>query len=400
MSGYFTIALNNLASDNSPSFSPAFHNPHHVYRYPVSYTSSLPLSPLLSLPTVSPVPESMPSNLPSQRASNKAGHTSIKGGGVAENSKSRNGHTTSALPTPQMQNRMGVGAHHAISQGYGHTPHLNHGSSSESAPVPPTETHAHHKQQHLNSEKDSYPPHQRQQQLSETQQSLMLRQLHMNVGRQQPQAIMSHPHGIIHASNSHSHYANNFSPSSGYYQQQPPPNHNAQSGQSFRAGSTQSKSLSTSLQKIFPIPEEESSLGVLSRPVYGSNSNSGTQSRISQFEADVNKYSSSRGDMLNALSLYNPGEIPPTVPKTSGSRGYVGAYSPEARRARIERFLAKRHKRVWTKKVKYDVRKNFADSRLRVKVRKITYHALLLQRASILLSSNCTIISDLLMQHV
>lgn len=50
-------------------------------------------------------------------------------------------------------------------------------------------------------------------------------------------------------------------------------------------------------------------------------------------------------------------------------RGYVGAYSPEQRRKRIEKFLEKRNRRVWTKKVKYDVRKNFADSRLRVKVR-------------------------------
>ena len=33
------------------------------------------------------------------------------------------------------------------------------------------------------------------------------------------------------------------------------------------------------------------------------------------------------------------------------------------------RFMAKRHKRIWTKRVKYDVRKNFADSRLRVKGR-------------------------------
>jgi hypothetical protein len=47
----------------------------------------------------------------------------------------------------------------------------------------------------------------------------------------------------------------------------------------------------------------------------------------------------------------------------------VGAYSPEARRRRIERFLEKRKRRVWTKKVKYDVRKNFADSRVRVKGR-------------------------------
>jgi hypothetical protein len=49
--------------------------------------------------------------------------------------------------------------------------------------------------------------------------------------------------------------------------------------------------------------------------------------------------------------------------------GFIGAYSPEQRRLRIERFIEKRTRRVWTKKVKYDVRKNFADSRLRVKGR-------------------------------
>ncbi len=50
-------------------------------------------------------------------------------------------------------------------------------------------------------------------------------------------------------------------------------------------------------------------------------------------------------------------------------RGWVGQYSPEMRRQRIEKFHEKRSRRVWTKKVKYDVRKNFADSRLRVKGR-------------------------------
>lgn len=52
-----------------------------------------------------------------------------------------------------------------------------------------------------------------------------------------------------------------------------------------------------------------------------------------------------------------------------GQRHFIGAYSPEQRRKRIERFIEKRNRRVWTKKVKYDVRKNFADSRLRVKGR-------------------------------
>jgi CCT motif len=49
--------------------------------------------------------------------------------------------------------------------------------------------------------------------------------------------------------------------------------------------------------------------------------------------------------------------------------GWIGAYSPSSRRVRLEKFMVKRNHRVWTKSVKYDVRKNFADSRLRVKGR-------------------------------
>lgn len=55
--------------------------------------------------------------------------------------------------------------------------------------------------------------------------------------------------------------------------------------------------------------------------------------------------------------------------KTGMKQSFVGAYSPDSRRKRIEKFLDKRQKRVWRKEVKYDVRKNFADSRLRVKGR-------------------------------
>lgn len=53
----------------------------------------------------------------------------------------------------------------------------------------------------------------------------------------------------------------------------------------------------------------------------------------------------------------------------NGPEGWVGAYSPDSRQMRITRFMEKRNHRVWVKKVKYDVRKNFADSRLRVKGR-------------------------------
>lgn len=62
--------------------------------------------------------------------------------------------------------------------------------------------------------------------------------------------------------------------------------------------------------------------------------------------------------------------------------GWVGAYSPDSRNARIARFMEKRNHRVWTKSVKYDVRKNFADSRLRVKGRFVKKEDELLMRVS------------------
>ncbi|GKY94971.1 hypothetical protein MPSEU_000461800 [Mayamaea pseudoterrestris] len=49
--------------------------------------------------------------------------------------------------------------------------------------------------------------------------------------------------------------------------------------------------------------------------------------------------------------------------------GRIGIYLPEARRARIARFLAKRQRRVWRKRIKYDCRKKLADSRPRIKGR-------------------------------
>ncbi|KAG7349322.1 CCT motif-containing protein [Nitzschia inconspicua] len=60
--------------------------------------------------------------------------------------------------------------------------------------------------------------------------------------------------------------------------------------------------------------------------------------------------------------------------------GWIGAYSPESRKVRIARFMEKRNHRVWTKTVKYDVRKNFADSRLRVKGRFVKKEDELLMR--------------------
>ena len=49
--------------------------------------------------------------------------------------------------------------------------------------------------------------------------------------------------------------------------------------------------------------------------------------------------------------------------------GRIGIYTPSERAAIIARFNAKRQRRVWNKKIRYNCRKSLADRRLRVKGR-------------------------------
>ena len=50
----------------------------------------------------------------------------------------------------------------------------------------------------------------------------------------------------------------------------------------------------------------------------------------------------------------------------------VGTLSAEERKRKIDRFLEKRKRRTWAKKISYDCRKRVADNRLRVKGRFVT----------------------------
>ena len=60
-------------------------------------------------------------------------------------------------------------------------------------------------------------------------------------------------------------------------------------------------------------------------------------------------------------------------------------------------FFEKRKQRVWTKKVKYDVRKNFADSRLRVKGRFVKKEDEELLRELMNLTKLCLVLRCLLL---
>jgi hypothetical protein len=50
----------------------------------------------------------------------------------------------------------------------------------------------------------------------------------------------------------------------------------------------------------------------------------------------------------------------------------IGTLTPEERRAKIEKYLEKRKRRTWNKRVNYDCRKKVADNRLRIKGRFVT----------------------------
>ena len=55
--------------------------------------------------------------------------------------------------------------------------------------------------------------------------------------------------------------------------------------------------------------------------------------------------------------------------KVYNKHGRIGIYTPAERAAIITKFNAKRARRVWNKKIRYNCRKNLADRRLRIKGR-------------------------------
>ena len=63
--------------------------------------------------------------------------------------------------------------------------------------------------------------------------------------------------------------------------------------------------------------------------------------------------------------------------------GRIGIYAPAQRRVLLAKFAAKRKRRRWDKKVRYNCRKNLADSRLRVKGRFVKKSELAAQAAPV-----------------
>ncbi len=94
--------------------------------------------------------------------------------------------------------------------------------------------------------------------------------------------------------------------------------------------------------------------------------------RVSGAKGEVTKTSSQAGTknvVIAAESSDNSNANRAIRPKKKDDQAKIGFYTLEERKVKIEKFIRQRKFRVWQKKIKYGVRKDFADSRLRVKGR-------------------------------
>mmetsp|Transcript_21624 Transcript_21624/g.31470 ORF Transcript_21624/g.31470 Transcript_21624/m.31470 type:complete len:238 (+) Transcript_21624:103-816(+) len=75
--------------------------------------------------------------------------------------------------------------------------------------------------------------------------------------------------------------------------------------------------------------------------------------------------------VTTVMPTYTPPEC--VNPRPDNSDNFkIGAYTKLERRALIEKFRAKKKRRVWRKQIKYDCRKRLADTRPRVKGRFVS----------------------------
>ena len=72
--------------------------------------------------------------------------------------------------------------------------------------------------------------------------------------------------------------------------------------------------------------------------------------------------------LVDSTDLF-PDTFDVVLQQVYNKNGRIGIYTRAERAAIIARFQSKRSRRVWNKKIRYNCRKNLADSRLRVKGR-------------------------------
>jgi hypothetical protein len=112
----------------------------------------------------------------------------------------------------------------------------------------------------------------------------------------------------------------------------------------------------------------------LAQPLMNQSSNNNALPAVPGTAAAAAAAANASGETATLPSSLCDGSNNPQSPATFqmdllNKGGRIGIYLPDARRARIARFHAKRKMRIWRKRIKYDCRKKLADSRPRIKGR-------------------------------
>jgi hypothetical protein len=110
-------------------------------------------------------------------------------------------------------------------------------------------------------------------------------------------------------------------------------------------------------------PSTAAAIGNISPNARGASA--ATTAAMATLAAASSASGSGSGSGSGSSGTGGPSYALPVIPDDGLKR--VGIYTVEERKARVARFQAKRHLRVWKKAVKYACRKNLADNRPRVK---------------------------------
>lgn len=123
------------------------------------------------------------------------------------------------------------------------------------------------------------------------------------------------------------------------------------------------RTMSMELKFDMPLPSVKENMDVIARPLPAV-----AGPVAGPLVPPMSSSSVSSSTSFSALEQLKRAKLMPPPPRDVK----VGAYTKEERQMRIQKFRAKKIRRVWKKQIKYDCRKKLADTRPRIKGRFVS----------------------------
>mmetsp|Transcript_22050 Transcript_22050/g.21747 ORF Transcript_22050/g.21747 Transcript_22050/m.21747 type:complete len:189 (+) Transcript_22050:16-582(+) len=114
------------------------------------------------------------------------------------------------------------------------------------------------------------------------------------------------------------------------------------------------------------VPSDTLKLDIEDLPIIEPDSVQSDKASTAVSEGTSEYYDKQPSKSLSQENLYQDKEIPDFTIKR------IGSLTLEERHLKVQRYLDKRQRRTWNKRINYDCRKRVADKRIRVKGRFVT----------------------------